>query len=399
MAVWYWQLAWPCVSVTNFLIYGLVGHWATTNQTEMFMFLILAASWAGPSTSLQSVGWLLALHSVDTGATMVSVPALAAVALSPPHSEHSTGSDNTRVSVDSDIDKPMDLSSGGTGLGITQLFSGGSNIMPISEHPLLNARRLADLVRQQHRESEQRERESKRKWEETEDEEEHNHQASEDNGHPHHHPVDLIRSRWEAGAGAVPQSDRVSPGPGSPAGSSSGSESGQSGAGGREEKRRRLDMLLNKKFDNKMVDTCNPILMSTPPPSERETSPASDRRPSTESTGGGQVAGDRKNRRKQSQPGSNPGSPPSISIRPHSDLFPPAATSTPRQKDDPNSKTTNGSNVPADYSPARKMSRSQSPVPPSNNTVTKSPVAAKLFAEEKENKDVIKNQLLQVCNN
>ena len=343
---------------------------------------------------------------------MVSVPALAAVALSPPHSEHSEteteGTDNTGViaqvgQLDSDIDKPMDLSSGGAGLGITQLFSGGSNTMPISEHPLLNARRLADLVRQQHRQSEQRERESKRKWEETEDEEENN-PANDENVH---HPVDLIRSRWEAGGGAVSQqSDRESPGPGSPAGSSSGSESGQSGqsgsGGGREEKRRRLDMLLNKKFDkmtSSMDTVSNPILMSTPPPSERETSPASDRRPSTESTGGGHVvvAGDRKNRRKQSQPGSNPPSPPSISIRPHSDLFPPAATSTPRHKSDPNSAT-NGSNVPADYSPARKMSRSQSPVPPSNNTVNKSPVAAKLFAEEKENKDVLKNQLLQVCN-
>ena len=90
-----------------------------------------------------------------------------------------------------------------------------------------------------------------------------------------------------------------------------------------------------------------------------------------------------KNRRKQSQPGSRPGTPPCISIRPHSDLFPPqpAATSTPR-----------GHKEARDYSPARKMSRSQSPPPPQS----KSPVATKLFNEEKENKDAFRNQLLQV---
>ena len=148
-------------------------------------------------------------------------------------------------------------------------------------------------------------------------------------------------------------------------------------------------MLLNKKFDKLASSGLdNPIMMSTPPPSERETSPASDRRPSTESTGGqtptsalSLMPGDRKNRRKQSQPGSRPGTPPRISIRPHSDLFPPqpAATSTPRGHKTQEAR---------DYSPARKMSRSQSP--------PKSPVATKLFNDEKENKDALRNQLLQV---
>ena len=153
-------------------------------------------------------------------------------------------------------------------------------------------------------------------------------------------------------------------------------------------------MLLNKKLDKVTSSGLdNPILMSTPPPSERETSPASDRRPSTESTGAASasvqplLAGERKNRRKQSQPGSRPGTPPCISIRPHSDLFPPqpAATSTPRGH-----KTEAGAR---DYSPARKMSRSQSPPPLPQS---KSPVATKLFNEEKENKDALRNQLLQV---
>ena len=72
--------------------------------------------------------------------------------------------------------------------------------------------------------------------------------------------------------------------------------------------------------------------MSTPPPSERETSPASDRRPSTDSTGTGET---KPHRRKQAQP-SRPASPPypALSLRPNSDLFPPVATSTPRRKGD-----------------------------------------------------------------
>ena len=98
-------------------------------------------------------------------------------------------------------------------------------------------------------------------------------------------------------------------------------------------------------------------------------------------------AGDRKNRRKQSQPGSRPGTPPSISIRPNSDLFPPQPleTSTPRgHKEEDRGQA-------RDYSPARKMSRSQSPP---------APVATKLFTDEKENKDAIKNQILnQVMKN
>ena len=306
--------------------------------------------------------------------------------LSPPHSperrvsnNNNTGVNNNNIS-DNNTDKPMDLSSGGGGLGLTQLFREAELPIMGPDHPLVTARRLADLVRAQHQQSEQRERETKRKWEDRETEEE----AVTSERPP---------EKWSQSPG--PASAAVS-GPGSPAGSSSGSESGQSqsGAGpGREEKRRRLDMLLNKKFDKVTSSGLdNPILMSTPPPSERETSPASDRRPSTESTGAASasvqplLAGERKNRRKQSQPGSRPGTPPCISIRPHSDLFPPqpAATSTPRGH-----KTEAGAR---DYSPARKLSRSQSPPLPQS----KSPVAKKLFNEEKENKDALRNQLLQV---
>ena len=290
--------------------------------------------------------------------------------LSPPHSDTSDHKHVLSNKGDCDTDKPMDLSSGGASLGLTQLFNlsaGGGAVtrMPSSDHPLLNVRRLADLVRAQHRESEQRERESKRKWEDNEDDE-----VAETQSDSVQQPVDLIRQRWVS-------RDTESPGagPGSPAGSSSGSESG---SGGREEKRRRLDMLLNKKFDKVTTAGAENIIMATPPPSEREPSPASDRRPSTDSTGT-----ERRNRRKQSQP-SNPGSPPSISIRPNSDLFPPAATSTPRHKDN------HGNNVPQDYSPARKMSRSHSPEPP------KSPAVTQLFGDEKENKDALKNQLIQV---
>ena len=321
--------------------------------------------------------------------------------LSPPHSDQSDTDHQEHALHDTNTDTPMDLSSAGAGastLGLTHFFpilssaDGQPDSMRDSEHPLLNVTRLADLVRLQV--NEQRGRETKRKWEEKDDEQERNEDNNQVSDHAPssvNHPVELIRNSWETRSRET--SSPGAGGPGSPAGSSSGSESGQSGSG-REEKRRRLDMLLNKKFDkmsSSSLDTCNPILMSTPPPSERETSPASDRRPSTESTGGsGVTAGDRKNRRKQSHP-SNPSSPPSISIRPHSDLFPPAATSTPRHKDD-----RNGCSVPQDYSPARKMSRSQSPHPPQS---PKSPVVTKLFGEEKENKDALKAQLLQVLTN
>ena len=72
----------------------------------------------------------------------------------------------------------MDLSSGGVAgvaAGLTQLFNtrrerqlGGDTManLALSEHSHLFNARLAELVKQQHRQSEERERESKRKWEE-----------------------------------------------------------------------------------------------------------------------------------------------------------------------------------------------------------------------------------------
>ena len=277
------------------------------------------------------------------------VAAVRAEPLSPPHSDHS----------EPDNDKPMDLSSGGgVAAGLTHLFNNRTGLcvteanMAISEHPLFNAR-LAELVKQQHRESEERERESKRKWEERDDnneeeEEESREEPPGETGGAGGTSRHLIRAGWEGQAGP----DRSSPGlpPGSPAGSSSGSESGPGER--REEKRRRLDMLLTKKFDRGggggggAAETMENILMSTPPPSERETSPASDRRPSTDSTG---TTGDHKpHRRKQAQP-SRPASPPfpALSLRPNSDLFPPIATSTPRRKAEQQPPVTQHSKSPA----------------------------------------------------
>ena len=276
--------------------------------------------------------------------------------LSPPHSDQgdnnntSTSNNNNNNNSSQGVDKPMDLSSGG---GMFTEVAGPTH----GGHPLLSARRLADLVRAQHRQSEaaaSRLLGDKRKWEEEEEE-----TSGPDTEQGRGAGADLGRER-----GGSPGL-----GPGSPAGSStsSGSEGG-GGGGGREEKRRRLDLLLNKKFDriHSQQQQQEP-LVSTPPPSERETSPASDsRRPSTDSCAGEPRP---KHRRKQSRgpsvsssrPGSRPGSPlPNISIRPHSDLFPPAATSTPRAA----AKT--------------------------------KPAAAKQSGEEKENKDALKQQLLQV---
>ena len=201
--------------------------------------------------------------------------------------------------------KPMDLSSGGLA-ALTSLFRSGScgleqRTMPVQGSPLVNAQRLAELVRQQHMERE--EKEDKRKWEE-ETEEETQQQAQEQ-------PLHLVRAKWDA---SQRPSNSPSPNaPGSPgAASSSGSESG------REEKRRRLDILLHKKFE--AVTTGS----SSPPPSHQEP-------PRRASQGSG--------RRKQAHPSSSPppsqeepASPPALSLRPSSDLFPPpAAASSPRE--------------------------------------------------------------------
>ena len=282
------------------------------------------------------------------------VAAVRAEPLSPPHSDHSSDRElDTHLHTHND--KPMDLSSGGgVAAGLTHLFNRSAlcvtegNMRPISDHPLFNAR-LAELVKQQHRESEERERESKRKWEErdhsNEQEEEEEVERETDSAPLPCDPASqstarhLIRAGWEGNSGET--------NPASPAGSSSGSESGPGER--REEKRRRLDLLLTKKFDRGGGSSgVENILMSTPPPSERETSPASDRRPSTDSTGTG---GEQKpNRRKQAQP-SRPASPPypalGLSLRPNSDLFPPVATSTPRRKDQAPAPVPNRENSPS----------------------------------------------------
>ena len=383
----------------------LATSWTNVKFVSIFSWWwgVRGGAWSGHVIYSQwAAAWCAVMEVVRRGAGQPGTlpPLVSSQPLSPPHSdnsdtEHSPPPDHDHTH---ETDKPMDLSSG----GLTQLFSGGS-MTSDQPHPLITARRLADLVRQQHQQSDQRERESKRKWED-EDETLHDTAAA---------GVDASSRDWTVGVVTSAERRVESPGPGSPAGSVSSGDSGDSrsahssgghsSSGGhcREEKRRRLDMLLNKKFDkmssvlenpvlDKVVAMENPIMMSTPPPSEREPSPSSDsRRPSTESTGASSVTGERKNRRKQSQPGlSNPASPApaSISIRPHSDLFPPVlATSTPRSKHD--------HETVRDYSPASKRARPESP---NNNNSRSSPVATKLFTEEKENKDALKNQLLQV---
>ena len=197
---------------------------------------------------------------------------------------------------------PMDLSSGGLAALTTLFRSGGCGLvqatMPVQ--PLTTAQRLAELVRLQHRRSE--EREDKRKWGE----------------------LELEQDELEVGRGKVrrhsdsPSPDTMAlgsspPPPGSPGtGSSSGSESG------REEKRRRLDLLLNMKFQDgggpelqhRQLDT---VVACSPPCSP-----------------GGRRASVGSGRRKQAHP-SSPSSPPALSLRPPSDLFPPpSAVSSPR---------------------------------------------------------------------
>ena len=192
--------------------------------------------------------------------------------------------------------KPMDLSSGGlAALSSFLRCRAEPQGMPIQGSPEINVQRLAELVRLQQRESE-----DKRKWE---DEEEDDEEVVEQ-------PVQLTEESNRPTSSPSPPT----PAPPSPgAGSSSGSESG------REEKRRRLDLLLHKKFES-VTAGCGS------PPSSLTQEPAPDLQPPRR---GSQGSG----RRKQAHPSSpGPTSPPSISLRPPADLFPPppAAASSPR---------------------------------------------------------------------
>jgi len=247
---------------------------------------------------------------------------------------------------------PMDLSSGGVtslgrvllGEGVTSLgraFCGG---LPMADHPLLNASRLAELVRQQHKESEAREeREGKRVWQDEEENQEvtSSLEAAQQPGSLI--PLQLIRAKWKKCRTSpdLNTEARTSPdshGPASPA--SSGSESG------REVKKRRLDALLSKKFERvASQDNSTPVAMPLSPtsstamplsPAATPTSPTatpsspitSD--PITLSQIGRRLSEEKgsTNRRKQSHP-TSPKSPAALTIKSHADLFPPA-TSTPR---------------------------------------------------------------------
>ena len=198
--------------------------------------------------------------------------------------------------------KPMDLSSGGlAALSSFLRCRAEPQGMPIQGGPEINVQRLAELVRLQQRESE-----DKRKWEDDEEEDGEEVEAEQ--------PVHVNEESNRPGNSPSPQAACVSPpAPPSPgAGSSSGSESG------REEKRRRLDLLLHKKFEAVTAGCGSPPSLTQEPPSDVQP-------PRRGSQGSG--------RRKQAHPSSpGPTSPPSISLRPTSDLFPPppAAASSPR---------------------------------------------------------------------
>ena len=195
--------------------------------------------------------------------------------------------------------KPMDLSSGGlAALSSFLRCRAEPQGMPIQGSPEINVQRLAELVRLQ-----QRENEDKRKWDDEEEDEEVVEAEQ---------PVQLTQER-PVSSPSPPTACISPPAPPSPgAGSSSGSESG------REEKRRRLDLLLHKKFESVTAGCGSPPSLNHEPPSDLQP-------PRRGSQGSG--------RRKQAHPSSpGPTSPPSISLRPPADLFPPppAAASSPR---------------------------------------------------------------------
>ena len=184
--------------------------------------------------------------------------------------------------------------------------------------------------------------------------------------------------------------------PGSPAGSTSGSESGN-----REVKRRRLDELLTKKFDK---------IGSREGSSHPSSSPSSSTSPSFNTISSDPLTNSQMerrkspktspkvHRRKQTRP-SNPNSPqsqtkpdspffslprlfspdsspPSLSIRPNSDLFPPMATSSPNK-------------MPRLSSPVRRDVTPPTTPPPIR------PVSPDKL-DENDNNELLKTQILQV---
>jgi hypothetical protein len=326
-------------------------------------------------------------------------------------------------------------------------------------------RRLAELVRQQHRESEEREREGKRKWdmeeEEEEKEEQHGHapfppREEEEEEGMSSAPLDLIKVRLQEAAEfpvAEPKSRCQSPTmtlgggigiggdgggsggshnmvPGSPPGSAESSSSGSES--GREVKRRRLDELLFKKFEQVtsvpssssgglLADAAiaeqngeSPPLtpMSSPPGSSSvfaaamvsaavnschselqrqlsSTSPLELLTPTSATTS------PKHHRRKPVRP-SNPNTPPALSLRPPSDLFPSFSEAGPMAASSPSPSRHSNSRPPsvAAASPLSHIlgggaggSRAASPGPPP-------PVAP--LVDENDNKDLLKSHLLQV---
>jgi len=284
----------------------------------------------------------------------------------------------------------MDLSSGGVGsLGRALTTSlgrafcgslGGLGGLPLTDgHPLLNANRLVELVRQQHKESEAREeREGKRSWQDEEEQQEEV-SSSLENQPSSLIPLQLIRAKWKkcrtspdlnAEARTSPDSHQS---PASPA-ASSGSESG------REVKKRRLDELLNRKFE-RVASQDN----STPSPSSAmPTSPiASD--PITQSQIGRRLSEEKgfTNRRKQSHP-TSPKSPPALTIKSHADLFPPA-TSTPRDRSPV-------SRLPRPHSREQRPGSSNRARSPRERS--RSPVS--IIPDSSGKEELLRNQILQM---
>jgi hypothetical protein len=327
-----------------------------------------------------------------------------------------------------------------------------------------NCRRLAELVRQQHRESEEREREGKRKWdmeeEEEEKEEQHGHafpsrQEEEEEGMSSA-PLDLIKVRLQEAAEFPvadhnaeaksrcnsPTMNHVGGGgigdggiggggggshnmiPGSPPGSAESSSSGSES--GREVKRRRLDELLFKKFEQVtsmpssssgglLADATiaeqngeSPPLtpMSSPPGSsafaaamvsaavnslnagchselQRQLSSSS---PLELLTPTSATTSPKHHRRKPVRP-SNPNTPPALSLRPPADLFPSFSEAGPMAASSPSPSRPPSVAAASPLSHILGGSRAASPgLPP--------PVAP--LVDENDNKDLLKSHLLQV---
>lgn len=288
---------------------------------------------------------------------------------------------------------PMDLSSGGA----TGMLGGSTGIHPfahpallaspfmghlhsLDEQSMINAKRLAELVKAQHlAHKQQREQNEttppssdpihrlpkKRHWPDPDEQlvkkmvapseyesspktENEDSQTTDGKNKPLI-PLELIRAKWESNA-----TERASP---DSAASSTPSISEQHP--GREVKKRRLDALLNRKFGDS-PSSSSVTSRSPPNPSPQPPSPETSFTPVTSLP-------KKINRRKQSNPMTPATTPPCLSVRPISDLYP---------------------NGMKEETPARPKS-SSFPVEPVDRRPTESP-------KVQRQQDVLKSQILQL---